>query len=180
VTALSVPLLGEQVGVRRWTAVGVAFVGVLIILRPGIGVFEPYALLPLIAAAMWALYQVLTRIVGRSDPPMITLFYSVVVGAAGLTLLIPFVWQPPDLQGWGLLVFAAVAGALAHYLLINALQLAPAVILQPLSYMMVVWATLVGFIVFGDLPDAMTVLGAVIIVGSGLYVVARERRLAQG
>jgi drug/metabolite transporter (DMT)-like permease len=180
VTALSVPLLGEQVGVRRWTAVGVAFVGVLIILRPGIGVFEPYALLPLIAAAMWALYQVLTRIVGRSDPPMITLFYSVVVGAAGLTLLIPFVWQPPDLQGWGLLAFAAVAGALAHYLLINALQLAPAVILQPLSYMMVVWATLVGFIVFGDLPDAMTVLGAVIIVGSGLYVVARERRLAQG
>jgi drug/metabolite transporter (DMT)-like permease len=167
VTALSVPLLGERVGARRWTAVGVAFLGVLIIMRPGIGVFEPYALLPLVAAAMWALYQVLTRIVGRSDPPLTTLFYSVALGAVGLTLLVPFVWQAPDLEGWLLLAFAAAAGACAHYLLISALQITPAAVLQPLSYMMVVWATLVGYLVFGDLPDEMTILGAAIIVASG-------------
>jgi drug/metabolite transporter (DMT)-like permease len=178
VTALSVPLLGERVGVRRWSAVAVAFVGVLIIVKPGIGVFEPYALLPLIAAAMWALYQVLTRIVGRADPPMTSLFYAVAVGAAGLTVVVPFVWQAPDLQGWALLAFAAAAGACAHYLLISALQITPAAILQPLSYMMVVWATLVGFLVFGNLPDWSTILGAAIIVASGLYVVSRERRLA--
>jgi drug/metabolite transporter (DMT)-like permease len=179
VTALSVPLLGEQVGIRRWTAVGVAFVGVLIILRPGIAVLEPVSMLPLIAAFMWALYQVLTRIVGRADPPLTTLFYSVIIGTIGLTLLAPFFWQAPEPFDWLLLAFAALAGAGGHYLLIMALQLTPAAILQPLSYMLLVWVTLVGFVVFGDLPDWPTVLGAVIIVASGLYVVARERSLAQ-
>jgi drug/metabolite transporter (DMT)-like permease len=179
VTALSVPLLGEQVGIRRWTAVGIAFVGVLIILRPGFAALEPVALLPLLAAAMWALYQVLTRIVTRRDPPLTTLFYSVIFGTVGLTLLVPFVWRAPDALAWALLAFAAITGACGHYLLIMALQLTPAAVLQPLSYMVLVWATLVGFVVFGDLPDGPTVLGAAIIVASGLYVVARERRLAR-
>jgi drug/metabolite transporter (DMT)-like permease len=179
VTALSVPMLGEQVGARRWTAVAVAFVGVLIILQPGVGVFEPYALLPLLAAAMWALYLVLTRIVGRSDPPLTSLFYAAFLGAIGLTLLVPFVWRAPDPGGWLLLMLVAVLGACGHYLLITALQLTPAATLQPLSYMMIVWATITGFLVFGDVPDWPTVLGAAIIVASGLYVVARERRLAQ-
>lgn len=179
VTALSMPLLGEQVGIRRWTAVVVAFLGVLIILRPGFGVLDPVALLPLVAAFLWGLYQVLTRLVTRTDPPMTTLFYTVIIGAIGLTVLVPFVWRTPDALGWSLLTFAAAAGAGGHYLLIMALQLTPAVVLQPLWYLVLVWATLVGFVVFGDLPDWATVLGATIVVASGLYVVARERRLAR-
>ena len=179
VTALSAPMLGEQVGPRRWTAVAVAFVGVLIIFRPGWGVFEPYALLPLAAAAMWALYLVLTRIVGRSDSSLTSLFYAVCLGAVGLTVAVPFVWQPPDLAGWLQLALVAVLGAVGHYLLIRALQLTPAVILQPLTYMMVVFATVTGYLVFGDLPGWPTILGAAIIVASGIYVVAREHQLAR-
>ncbi|MEM7023274.1 MAG: DMT family transporter [Pseudomonadota bacterium] len=179
VTALSVPMLGEQVGTRRWTAVAVAFFGVLVIFRPGLGVFEPYALLPLAAAAMWALYLVLTRIVGRSDSPLTSLFYAVFLGAIGLTIVVPFVWRMPDLEGWLLLLLVSVLGAVGHYLLIRALQLAPAVILQPLTYMMVVFATITGYLVFGDIPGWPTILGAAIIVASGIYVVAREHRLAR-
>lgn len=176
VTALSVPLLGEKVGVRRWTAIGVAFVGMLIILRPGLGVVHPMALVALLCACMWSLYQVLTRIVSRDDPPLTTLFYSALIGAIGLSLIGPFFWRAPDASGWALFALVAVLGASGHFLLIKALQLAPASLLQPFAYTVLVWATLVGFTVFGNLPDGPTVLGAMVIVASGLYTVARARR----
>jgi drug/metabolite transporter (DMT)-like permease len=179
VTALSVPLLGEKVGIRRWAAVGVASVGMLIILRPGFGVMHPMALLALLCACMWSLYQVLTRIVSRTDPPLTTLFYTALIGAIALTLIGPFYWHAPDARGWGLFALVAVLGASGHYLLIKALQLAPASVLQPFAYTVLVWATLVGFTVFGNLPDLSTVAGALIIVASGLYAFARERRLRQ-
>jgi drug/metabolite transporter (DMT)-like permease len=177
VTALSVPLLGEKVGIRRWTAVGVATVGMLIILRPGFGVMHPMALVALLCACMWSLYQVLTRVVSRTDPPLTTLFYTALIGAIALTLIGPFYWRAPDAQGWALFVVVAVLGASGHYLLIKALQLAPASVLQPFAYTVLVWATLVGFTMFGNLPDRFTVAGALIIVASGLYAFARERRL---
>jgi drug/metabolite transporter (DMT)-like permease len=177
VTALSVPLLGEKVGIRRWTAVGVASVGMLIILRPGFGVMHPMALVALLCAGMWSLYQVLTRVVSRVDAPLTTLFYTALIGAIALTLIGPFYWRAPDAQGWALFVLVAVLGAGGHYLLIKALQLAPASVLQPFAYTVLVWATLVGFTVFGNLPDLFTVAGALIIVASGLYSFAHERRL---
>lgn len=175
VTALSVPLLGEKVGIRRWTAVGVAFIGMLIILRPGLGVMHPMALVALLCACMWSFYQVLTRIVSRTDPPLTTLFYTALIGALGLTVIGPFYWRTPDLEGWALFALVAVLGASGHFLLIKALQLAPASLLQPFAYTVLVWATLVGFTVFGNLPDLVTVLGTLIIVASGLYTFARER-----
>jgi drug/metabolite transporter (DMT)-like permease len=176
VTALSVPLLREQVGLRRWCAIGVAFAGVLIILRPGLGTVHPIALLALVCSLMFALYQILTRIVSRADPPLTTLFYTAPVGVAGLTLLVPFYWTAPDLAGWALFALVAGLGAGGHFLLIKALQLAPASILQPFSYTILIWATLVGFAVFGNLPDLLTVVGGLIVAASGIYSFARERR----
>jgi drug/metabolite transporter (DMT)-like permease len=177
VTALSVPLLGEQVGIRRWSAIAVAFVGVLIILRPGLGVVHPIALLALLCSLMFGLYQILTRIVGRVDPPLTTLFYTALVGVGGLTLIVPFYWTTPDVAGWALFDLVAALGASGHFLLIKALQLAPASTLQPFSYTILIWATLVGFLVFGNLPDLLTVVGALIVTSSGIYSFARERRL---
>jgi drug/metabolite transporter (DMT)-like permease len=176
VTALSVPLLGERVGLRRWVAIGVAFVGMLIILRPGLGVVHPMAPLALLCASMFALYQILTRIVGRDDPPMTTLFYTAVIGTCGLTLIGPFFWTAPDARGWALFALVACLGAGGHFLLIKALQLAPASVLQPFSYTTLIWATGIGFLVFGNLPDLATVAGATIIAASGIYSFARERR----
>jgi drug/metabolite transporter (DMT)-like permease len=177
VTALSVPLLGERVGIRRWSAIGVAFAGVLIILRPGLGAVQPMALLALICSVMFALYQILTRIVSRADPPLTTLFYTALVGVGGLTVIIPFYWTIPDVQGWALFGMVAALGASGHFLLIKALQLAPASTLQPFSYTILIWATLIGFLVFGNLPDLLTVVGAIVITSSGIYSFARERRL---
>lgn len=177
VTALSVPLLGERVGVRRWAAIAVAFAGVLVILRPGLGVAQPMALVVLLCALMFALYQVLTRLVSRDDDPTVTLFYTALIGAGALTLIGPFFWTWPDLAGWALFLLVAMLGGGAHFLLIKALQLAPAAALQPYSYSLIVWATLVGFVVFGNLPDLWTVAGAVVVASSGLYAFARERQL---
>ena len=180
VTALSVPLLGERVGIRRWSAIGVAFIGMLVILRPGLGVIHPMAPLALLCALMFALYQILTRIVSRDDSPMTTLFYTAVVGTVGLTLIGPFSWTAPDARGWALFGLVAALGASGHFLLIKALQLAPASVLQPFSYTTLIWATMVGFFVFGNLPDLATVAGAAIIAASGIYSFARERRLRAG
>jgi drug/metabolite transporter (DMT)-like permease len=180
VTALSVPLLRERVGIRRWSAIGVAFVGMLIILRPGLGAIYPMAPLALLCALMFALYQILTRIVSRDDSPMTTLFYTAAVGTVGLSLIGPFYWTTPDGRGWALFALVACLGAGGHFLLIKALQLAPASVLQPFSYTTLIWATLVGFVVFGNLPDVPTVLGAAIIAASGIYSFARERRRQVG
>ena len=149
----------------------------LIILRPGLGAGHPIALLALVCSVMFALYQILTRIVSRTDPPLTTLFYTALVGVGGLTLIVPFYWTTPDAVGWALFGLVAALGASGHFLLIKALQLAPASVLQPFSYTILIWATLVGFLVFGNLPDLLTVVGALVITSSGIYSFARERRL---
>jgi drug/metabolite transporter (DMT)-like permease len=177
VTAFSVPLLKEQVGIRRWSAIAVAFAGVLIILRPGFGVLQPMSVVPLICAVMFALYQVMTRMVGRDDPAPVTLLWTAAVGAIVLTVIGPFFWTWPDATGWALLLLVAVLGAAGHLLLIGALEAAPASTLQPFSYSILVFATVIGFVMFDNLPDLWTVLGAAIVVACGLYTFARERRL---
>jgi len=176
-TALSVPLLGERVGPRRWAAVGVGFLGMLIILRPGIGVFQPAMLLPLAAAVLFALYQILTRRVSGLDPGGTTLAYTAAAGAVVFTVLGPFHWEAPDAAGWAFLLTLAVTGATGHLLLIKALSSAPAAVLQPFNYLLLVWATLIGWVFFDDLPDAATVIGAMVVVASGLYTLYREQRV---
>lgn len=178
-TALSVPLLGEQVGLRRWSAVAVGFLGVLVILRPGIGVFDWAAVLGLTCAALFALYNVLTRLVSRDDGGDTSLLYMALVRAVIFAIMGPFYWKPPGLVDWVLLVAIAFTSSASHLMLIKALENASASALQPFNYMLLVWATLVGFVVFGHLPDLWTVVGAAIVVASGLYTIYRERRLAK-
>jgi len=175
ITALSALWLGERVGVRRWTAVAIGFLGMLVILRPGMAVFDPVALLPLAGAVMFAVYQVMTKVISRTDALETTLLYTGWIGVIAMSFFGPFHWDWPDARGWGLLMLAGLLGSIGHMTVIKALEVAPASVLQPFNYTLLVWATGIGFVVFGDLPDAWTVAGATIIVASGLYVWWRER-----
>lgn len=180
VTALSAPMLGEEVGPRRWAAVALGFLGVLIVLRPGIGVLQPAALAALVSVLLYALYQVLTRMVGPVDAAETSLLWQLVLGAAATSLVAPFVWQPPEPGHWPLFVVVAVVGGLGHYCMIRAFQLAPAVVVQPFSYTLLLFAVVIGYLVFGDIPDRWTLLGAAVIVAAGIYTAVREHRVQRG
>jgi len=175
VTALSVPLLGERVGPRRWVAVSVGFVGALVIIRPGMGLMQGVALLPLLAALTNAFYTITTRQLRHTDSVVTTLLYTGMVGAVLSTIAVPFVWVSPGVFGWVLMVLAGVLGAGGHLALIRALGSSPPAALMPLSYLVLIWSAGYGYLIFGDLPDKMTVLGAGIVMASGLYVLHRER-----
>lgn len=176
VTALSIPILGEKVGLRRWGAVAVGFVGVLIILRPGMGVFDLGAVYGLITAALFALYNVLTRLAGRTDTSETSFFYFALVGVVACTVVGAVQWVPPTGTDLLMMLGIGVTSSFAHLFLILALNYAAAATLQPFNYMLLVWAVIVGYVVFGDLPDLWTVAGALVIVGSGLYTIYREHQ----
>lgn len=175
VTALSVPLLREQVGPRRWLGVAAGLAGALIIVRPGAGVIQFAALLAVVAAAINALYQITTRLINRTDRPITTNVYSAAVGTVAASLGLPFAWAMPDVQGWLLMAFAGLCGAIGHYCMIKAFEAAPAAVVAPIGYVGLIWSTFYGYLLFGDLPDYWTVIGALIIVGSGLYILYREQ-----
>ena len=175
-TALSVPLLGERVGIHRWGSVIFGFFGVMIVIRPGMGIAHWASILPLITSFFYANIQIITRILGRTDNALTTLFYT---GACGLILssiAVLFVWTPPSLEQWLVLVWMGFIGAMGQYFMIKAFELAPASLLAPFDYFTLIWATLLGFALFRDLPDAWTIMGAIIIISSGLYLIKRERR----
>jgi drug/metabolite transporter (DMT)-like permease len=176
-TALAVPLLKERVGVHRWSAVVIGFLGVLVIVRPGGGTMQWAALLPLLTAFLYALYQIATRVLSRTTPPLVSFAYMVIVGTVASTLALPFVWRTPDALGWAMMVASGLLHGLAHYLVTRAFALAPAAILAPFNYAQLIGATIFGYFVFGDLPDRWAIVGALIIVAAGLYVAYRERRL---
>ena len=176
VTALSPFLLGEQVGVRRWAAVICGFLGALIILRPGFGVAQPGSYLAIGAGCSFALYTLLTRKLSGSAPPLVTLTYSAVLGAALMSIAVIPGWiTPPPMD---LLMMAGIGAVAAggHFLLIRAFDHAPASLLAPYSYSEIVMATAVGWIFFNDFPDGWTWTGIAVIVASGIYISWRERR----
>jgi len=173
-TALSVPLLGEKVGVRRWTAVGVGFLGALIVIRPGLGVTHWAGSLMLLSAFIYALYQIATRKLAATDPPLTTLFYTTMTGLAATTVLIPFFWIEAPFEVWMLLAIQGGLGTAAHLCLITALGHAPASTLAPFNYGTIVIATILGYVVFHQFPDGWTIAGALVIMASGLYVIHRE------
>jgi drug/metabolite transporter (DMT)-like permease len=177
ITALSVPVLGERVGLRRWLAVGVGFLGVLLIVRPGLGVMAPGAIVALVSTMLYAFYQLLTRLVGRVDRAETSLLFLFGVGAIFLTFVGPFEWRTPPAAHWPFFVALAVLGSAGHYCVIRALQLAPAVVIQPFSYTILLWAVLIGWLVFGDFPDVWTLAGAGVIVAAGIYSALRQHRL---
>jgi drug/metabolite transporter (DMT)-like permease len=175
VTALSIPLLGEQVGVRRWSAVAVGFVGVLVVIRPGTGAIGAAALLPLCSAACWAFSIVVTRRMGGADRALTTLLYSTAVGFVLSGIALPFVWQAASPWDWATMAAMGALSAVGQYLLIVGLARGAASLLAPFSYSQMVWSTLMGYLVFGTVPTAWTWLGAALIVSSGIYIAHRER-----
>jgi drug/metabolite transporter (DMT)-like permease len=175
VTALSVPLLRDYVGPRRWAAVGMGFLGALVIVRPGSGIMHGLAILPVLAAFSHALYTITTRQLANHDLPMTTLFYTAALGAVAMTAIVPFFWMTPDLSGWLLMALLGVFGAAGHLTLIKALGYASPVVVAPLSYLGLIWSIGFGFALFGDLPDTLTLVGAGLIAASGMYVFHRER-----
>ena len=175
VLALAVPILKERVGHRRWFAVVLGFLGVLIILRPGFGNWQPILFLPLLGAFGFAVYLVLTRMAAKFDTIGTSAFYTGVVGLSVLTIFLPLEWKTPTIEEWGWLLLASVLGLCGHISVIKALSMAEASVLQPFFYVVLVWATFLGFLIFDDIPDFITIIGACIIVGSGLYAWYRER-----
>lgn len=177
IALIAAPLLGERMDRARWTAIAVGFVGVLIIVRPGTQGFHPALILSIINAVLYALFNLMTRQLAAHDSPETTQFYS----SVGATLVItPFAlaaWQtPPGLLQWTVLVLIGLAGGLGHYLLALAHRYAPASVLAPFLYQQIIWMVLLGYLVFGDVPDAAVVLGAAIVICSGGYLLYRERR----
>ena len=174
-TALSVPLLGDYVGPRRWAAVGFGFLGALVIVRPGSGLMHGLAVFPVLAAFSHALYTITTRQLANHDLPMTTLFYTAALGAVVTTAIVPFFWITPDVSGWLLMALLGFFGAAGHLALIKALSYASPVVVAPLTYASLIWSIGFGLVLFGDLPDLTTLLGAALIAASGLYVFHRER-----
>ncbi len=175
VTLLSVPVLGEPVGWRRVLSVIIGFVGALIIIRPGTEALGIAALLPLAAALFNSAYHLSTRVLAQVDSSMTTLVYTAVVGAVLSNLALFAGWVTPDPMQWLKLMAVGAIGCLSHFTLIKAFSMANAAVVSPFGYSSLIWAALFGFFVFGELPDSWTIVGALVIVGSGLYIAYRER-----
>jgi drug/metabolite transporter (DMT)-like permease len=180
VAALAGPVLGEYVGWRRGVAILVGLAGVLVILRPGFQVFSPWALVALIAALMFAVYGLLTRLVASVDGAETSFFWTGVAAAGGLTLVAPFFWtpitDPLDMALMGVLCLTAIIG---HFVLIKAYSLAEAGVIQPFSYFQLVFIGIIGYSLFGERPDGWTLAGAGIILSAGLYALIREARTSR-
>jgi drug/metabolite transporter (DMT)-like permease len=175
ITALAIPLLGERVGWRRWTAALVGLVGVLIVIRPGTGSFQPAAILPVLGASCWAGAAIATRLMSGTDQATTTLAYSAAVGLGLLTCLVPFVWVTPTGAELGLALAMGALSSAGHGLIVLAYRHASASVIAPFSYIQLIWAGALGLVVFGSVPDRLTVLGAAVIAASGLYTAHRER-----
>lgn len=175
VTALSIPLLGEKVGIHRWTAIFVGFASVLLILRPGTASFQWAMLLPLVSSLSWAVGLILTRMMRDTEAPLTVLTWSSMVGFIAAAPLAYTVWRVPDLGQWALLISVALCNAAAQYLVIRAFMLASASVLAPFSYTTMIWSILIGALVFNSLPDSTTFLGMAMLICAGLYVWHRER-----
>lgn len=179
-TALAGVMLGEKVGPRRWAAVGVGFVGALVILRPGASSVHLASFLVLISAACNALYQILTRSLAARDSAETSNTYIAVVGFLLSSAALPFFWRTPDAAlDIVLLVSLGIFGGFGHYFIVKALEWGPAVVIAPLNYGQLIGTVVLGYFVFDEFPDLWTWVGAAVIIGSGLYIFFREQHLRQ-
>ncbi len=176
VVVLSVFFLGEKVGPRRWLGVLVGFAGVLIVLKPGFG-FEWASLFGIASAIIYAVYQIMTRSLSLADHTMTTFFYTASVGSVVMAAAAPFFWQTPIWSDAILACLPGIFGGFGHLLLIMAFARSEASLLAPYFYTVIIWATLLGWALFGEVPDVATFVGAGLIVTAGFYVWHRERRL---
>ena len=179
IAALSGPVLGERVGWRRWTAIGIGFLGVLVILQPGFGVFQVAALVPLLAAFMFALYGLLTRYVAREDSAAVSFFWTGVSGAVVTTAIGIWFWEPMSARDWAWMALLCVTAASSHWLLIRAYEVAEASAVQPFAYLQLVFVSVIGLTVFNEDLRANVVIGAGIVVCAGLFTLWRARQVAK-
>ncbi|MBO6561266.1 MAG: DMT family transporter [Nisaea sp.] len=175
--ALSAFFLRETVGIRRWSAVAIGFGGMLVVLRPGFQDIHWAYFLVLAMATMFSVFALLTRALNRTEDPVAMLFHTAMIGTAGACLLAFFYWETPTLTEWLLLMVIGGIGGVSHQILIYAYRYASASILAPFQYTIIVWSTVYGFFLFGDVPDLWTFIGAGAIVAAGLYVWVRERQV---
>lgn len=175
ITVFSVIILKEQVGIRRWGATLVGFAGMLLIIRPGTSAFQMAALLPIGAAIAWSMAAVVTRSVSSRDRAETTLVWTSLTMLAGACLIIPFYWTDPTPREWLFMVLIGLISVVGHSMLVFAYERATASFLAPFAYIQLIWATLLGYLVFGTLPDQWIAAGSVLIVASGVYTVHRER-----
>lgn len=175
-TAAAPFVLKEKVGIRRWMSVVIGFVGAMIIIRPGQGALAEGAFWVLGAAACYACYQLSTRALSGQDSVLTTLFYSALLGAVIMSAVVPFhfvMFAPFD---WAVMALAGLFGTLGHFCMIKAFTNAEASQVAPYSYTNLIWASIIGFVLFGTLPDIWTYVGAGIIIASGLYIIHREQK----
>jgi drug/metabolite transporter (DMT)-like permease len=176
VTVLSVPLLGEQVGWRRGLAVLVGLAGVLVILNPTNVQFDIRLLIPLMSSFLYALYNIATRAVGSQDSPVTSVFYAGVIGALAISFIGPFFWTPIAMEDWPAMAALCICGATSHYFLIKAYGLLSAVEVQPLTYLQLVLSVAIATLFFNESLTLNMIVGAVIVMGAGLFTVLREQR----
>ncbi|MEY4982746.1 MAG: hypothetical protein RIR62_1012 [Pseudomonadota bacterium] len=179
VTALSPLVLGEKVGLRRWAAVAVGFAGTLVILRPGLTEIGAGQVLAFASGVSLALYMLVTRRMAGQAHAVVTMFHTSLMGAALTSVAVPFLWQSPDAWVWAQFVLVGLIATAGHLLITRAYDHAEASLLAPLAYTEIVMATVVGWWFFGDLPDGWTFVGVAILIGSALYISARERASAR-
>ena len=178
IAMLSGPILGEHVGWRRWLAICVGFFGILIILNPGNGIFSPYALVPLAGAILFALYGLLTRYAGQYDKSSTSFFWTGTVGCIAMTAIGLNFWDPVSQADWSIMLILSASGMLGHFLLIKCYEVAEASAVQPFAYLQLIWASLIGVIIFGEQITTNVLIGACIIVGAGLFTLWRERKVS--
>ncbi len=176
IAALSGPVLGEKVGWRRWAAIGVGCIGVLIILQPGAGVFNPWAVIPLISAFMFAIYGLLTRYAARRDSTATSFFWTGVAGAVAMTAVGVWFWEPMASSDWFWMGLLCVTGALGHWLLIKCYEMAEASAVQPFAYFHLMWSAILGITIFHETLRPEVVLGVALVIAAGLFTLWRERR----
>ncbi|WP_342078096.1 DMT family transporter [Yoonia sp. SS1-5] len=176
VAALSGPILGERVGWQRWAAIGIGFVGVLVILQPGRTVFAPAAIIPLASALMFALYGLLTRFAARKDSAATSFFWTGTTGAVVMTIIGIWFWEPMSRADWLWMLALCVTGALGHWFLIKCYEVAEASAVQPFAYLQMVFASAIGIFVLGETLEPKVAIGAAIIVAAGLFTLWRAAR----
>ena len=177
VAVLSIPILGEKVGWRRWVAIVIGMMGMLIIINPLGESFSSLIFIPLICVGTTSLYAITTRLAGRGDSPEVSFFYTGMVGVVMGSCIGPFFWTPVSLEGWAWLAVLCATSVAGHYMLIRALALTEAVTVQTITYLQLVYATIIGFFIFNEDLTLHMLVGSVIVVAAGTFTIWREHRV---
>ncbi|QFY59911.1 DMT family transporter [Rhizobium grahamii] len=179
IALLSMPILGERVGWRRWTAIAAGLIGVLLILKPDGGIFDTKLLLAIFSCFLFAFYVIATRLVSREDSAMTSFFYTGVVGGIAMTLIGPFYWTWMLQSDWIWMLLVCMTSISSHYFLIRAYDMLDAAAIQPITYLQLVYASVIGVTIYGESLSLNTIVGSLIVVASSIFTIWREHVVAR-